>query len=74
VSLFSLLSFSQEIEGSLAHKFAGGRRWNNDMDQASFKKILPCREGSSGKETLPEKSERQKAKLPKFEQSNSFYF
>jgi hypothetical protein len=74
VSLFSLLSFSQETEGSPAHKFAGGGRGNNGVDQASFKEVLPCREGSSGKETLPEKSKRQKAKLPKFEQSNFYFF
>jgi hypothetical protein len=33
VSLFSLLSFSQETGGSLAHKFAG-EGWNKDIDRA----------------------------------------
>jgi hypothetical protein len=40
------------------------------MDQTLFKEILPCREESSGKGILPQASKRQKAKLPKFEQSN----
>ena len=45
-------------EGSLAHKFAGGKGEDNGMDQASFKKVSPCREANN-----------RKAKLPKFEQS-----
>jgi hypothetical protein len=32
------------------------------MDQASFKGTLPCREESSGKETLPERNKRKKTK------------
>jgi hypothetical protein len=49
------------------------------MDQTSFKEILPCREGNSGKvvagKLLPQvdlaaKKPTTKAKLPKFEQSD----
>ena len=59
MSLFSLLSFSQKgKEGSLAHKFAGGKGEDNGVDQASFKEVLPYR-----------KANDRKAKLPKFEQS-----
>ena len=60
ISLFSLLSsfFNKGKEGSLAHKFARGKGEDNDVDQASFKQVLPCREAND-----------RKAKLPKFEQS-----
>ena len=59
ISLFSLLSFSSKgKQGSLAHKFAGGKGEDYDVDQASFKQVLPCREAND-----------RKAKLPKFEQS-----
>ena len=59
ISLFSLLSFSQKgKEGSLAHKFAGGKGEDNGVDQASFKEVSPYRKASD-----------RKAKLPKFEQS-----
>ena len=59
ISLFSLLSLSQRKEGSLAHKFAGGKGEDNGVDQASFKKVLPYQEAND-----------RKAKLPKFEQSD----
>ena len=59
ISLFSLLSFSQKgKEGSLTHKFAGGKGEDNGVDQASFKEVSPYR-----------KANDRKAKLPKFEQS-----
>ena len=59
ISLFSLLSFSQKgKEGSLAHKFAGGKGEDYDVDQASFKQVSPY-----------QKANGRKAKLPKFEQS-----
>ena len=58
VSLFSLLSLSQRKEGSLAHKFAGGKGGDNGVDQASFKEVSPY-----------QKANDRKAKLPKFEQS-----
>ena len=45
-------------EGSLAHKFAGGKGEDNGVDKASFKKVSSCREAND-----------RKAKLPKFEQS-----
>ena len=57
MSLFSLLSFSQRKEGSLAHKFAGGKGEDNGVDQASFEEVSPCREAND-----------RKAKLLKFEQ------
>jgi hypothetical protein len=53
ISLFSLLSFSQKTEDSLARKFAGEGR-NDDMDQMPFKEILSYREESSGKRILPQ--------------------
>ena len=62
ISLFSLLSLSQGKEGSLAHKFAGGKGEDNGVDhgvdQASFKEVSPY-----------QKANDRKAKLPKFEQS-----
>ena len=58
ISLFSLLSLSQRKEGSLAHKFAGGKGEDNGVDQASFKEVSSYRKASD-----------RKAKLPKFEQS-----
>ena len=59
ILLFSLLSFSfRGKEGSLAHKFAGGKGGDNGVDQASFKEVSPYR-----------KANDRKAKLPKFEQS-----
>ena len=59
ILLFSLLSFSfKGKEGSLAHKFAGGKGEDNGVDQASFKEVSPYR-----------KANDRKAKLPKFEQS-----
>ena len=55
---FSLLSFSNKgKQGSLAHKFAGGKGEDNGVDQASFKEGSPCREAND-----------RKAKLPKSEQ------
>ena len=50
-------------EGSLTHKFAGGKGEDNGMDQASLKEVSPCRE-----------ADNRKAKLPKFEQSDFLNF
>ena len=59
ILLFSLLSFSfKGKEGSLTHKFAGGKGEDNGVDQASFKEVSPYW-----------KANNRKAKLPKFEQS-----
>ena len=55
ISLFSLLSLERKVP--LAHKFAGGKGEDYDVDQASFKQVSPCREAND-----------RKAKLPKFEQ------
>ena len=60
---FISLFLSQKKEGSLAHKFAGGKGEDNSMDQASFKKVLPYREANN-----------RKAKLPKFELSDFLKF
>ena len=60
ISLFSLLSFflNKGKEGSLAHKFAGGKGEDNGVDQASFEEVSSYREAND-----------RKAKLLKFEQS-----
>jgi len=55
---FISLFLSQRKEGSLAHKFAGGKGEDNGVDQASFKEVSPYREAND-----------RKAKLLKFEQS-----
>ena len=44
-------------EGSLAHKFTGGKGEDYGVDRASFKEVSPCREANN-----------RKAKLPKLEQ------
>jgi hypothetical protein len=54
MSIFSLLSFSQKIEGSLAYKFAGG--WNDGMDQQATFKV----------DILPEGVHQRQAKLLNF--------
>ena len=60
ISLFSLLSFSNKgKQGSLAHKCAGGKGEDYDVDQASFKQVSPYR-----------KANNRKDKLLKFEQSD----
>ena len=59
ILLFSLLSFSfKGKEGSLAHKFAGGKEKIVVWARRRSSKVLPCREAND-----------KKAKLPKFEQS-----
>ena len=50
-------------EGTLAHKFAGGKGEYNGVDQTLFKEISPYREAND-----------RKAKLPKFEQSVFKFF
>ena len=55
---FLFFVFSQGKEGSLAHKFAGGKGEDNGVDQASFKEVSPYR-----------KANDREAKLPKFEKS-----
>ena len=54
----SFVSLNKGKEGSLAHKFAGGKGEDNGVDQALFKKVSPYREAND-----------RKAKLLKFEQS-----
>ena len=49
---FLFFLFSQGREGSLAHKFAGEKRGDNGVDQASFKKVSPCREANNRKAKL----------------------
>ena len=60
ISLFSLLSFflNKGKEGSLAHKFAGGKEKIVVWTRRRSSKVFPCREAND-----------RKAKLPKFEQS-----
>jgi len=59
ILLFSLLSFSfKGKEGSLAHKFAGGKEKIVVWAKRRSSKDLPYREANN-----------RKAKLPKFEQS-----
>ena len=60
ISLFSLLSFflNKGKEGSLAHKFVGGKEKIVVWTRRRSSKVLPCREAND-----------RKAKLPKFEQS-----
>ena len=59
ILLFSLLSFSfKGKEGSLAHKFAGGKE-----------KIVVCTRRRSSKVLPSGEANDRKAKLPKFEQS-----
>ena len=59
ILLFSLLSFSfKGTEGSLAHKFAGGKDKIVVWARRRSSKDLPYREAND-----------RKAKLPKFEQS-----
>ena len=60
ISLFSLLSFflNKGKEGSLAHKFAGGKEKIVVWARRRSSKDLPYREAND-----------RKAKLPKFEQS-----
>ena len=67
VSLFSLLSFSQETEGSLAPKFAGGagmKIWTRRCSRTS------SLAGKKAVATSCRKETNDKAKLPKLEQSN----
>ena len=61
IFIFSSFFFSHEKEGSLAHKFAGGKGEDNGVDQASFEEVSPYREAND-----------RKAKLLKFEQSIFF--
>ena len=64
ILLFSLLSFSfKGKEGSLAHKFAGGKEKIVVWTRRRSRKVLPCREAND-----------RKAKLPKFEQSVFKFF
>jgi hypothetical protein len=70
VSLFSLLSFSQKTEDSLARKFAGGDGMMIWTRRCSRK---PCLAGKKAAATSCRKETNDKAKLPKLEQSN-FYF
>ena len=55
---FLFFLFLKGKDGSLAHKFAGGKGEDNDVNQASFKEVSPYRKASD-----------RKAKLQKFEQS-----
>ena len=64
ILLFSLLSFSfKGKEGSLAHKFAGGKENIVVWARRRSSKVLLCREAND-----------RKAKLPKFEQSVFKFF
>ena len=64
ILLFSLLSFSfKGKEGSLAHKFVGGKEKIVVWARRRSNKDLPYREANN-----------RKAKLPKFEQSLFFNF
>ena len=58
ISLLSLLSSFKGKEGSLAHKFAGGKEKIVVWARRRSNKDLPYREAND-----------RKAKLPKFEQS-----
>src|SRR4051812_17755003 len=59
---FLFFLFSQGKEGSLAHKFRGGGGEDNGMDQASFKKVSPCRKAGVVQESfaLPESRRRSR--------------
>ena len=49
---FISLFLSQKKEGSLAHKFAGGKGEDNDVDQASLEEVSPYREANNRKAKL----------------------